>query len=61
MDRIGFAVSIRGYATDYIKFGDSKAGAVLTLTIAVSGKAPRKVGTVLVRGGNIRGAACHAE
>lgn len=37
MDRIEFASRIREYSTDYIKFADAKAGAILAIGLAVSG------------------------
>lgn len=37
MDRTEFAARNRDYVTDYIKFADAKAGAILTLGLAVSG------------------------
>lgn len=37
MDRTDFAARTRDYVTDYIKFADAKAGAVLAVGLAVSG------------------------
>jgi Pycsar effector protein len=37
VNRSEFAADTRSYITDYIKFGDTKAGAVLTLALAVAG------------------------
>lgn len=37
MDRADFAARNRDYVTDYIKFADAKAGAILAIGLAVSG------------------------
>lgn len=37
MARLPFSESTRAYLSDYIKYGDAKAGAILSLTLAITG------------------------